>query len=161
MSNRRITYPETGFKATGTKLLKNPTRKIAFLGLWVWLTAFGAASFAAETGAVKPLAVHAHRYQDFQRDAVVCEVFGEIRNLGSRPLKSVTIRLEMLDKKGKVVAAEDLTPPLRVIQAGNAKGELRAVRPQEIGNFIQDTKNCPEAWLEGRIKYRITAVQTE
>ena len=141
--------------------MKHPVHKIALIGLSLWLIVFSAAAIAAETGTVKPLAVQAHRYQDFQRDAVVCEVFGEIKNVGARPLKSVTIHLEMLDKKGKVVAAEDLTPPLRVIKAGNAKGELRAVNPQEIGNFLQATKTCPEAWLEGRIKYRITAVQTE
>ena len=114
-----------------------------------------------ENPPVTPLAVHAHRYQDFQRNAVVCEVFGEIKNSGSRPVKSFTLHLEMLDAKGKVLANEDLTLPLRVIVPGNAKGELRAVKPNEIGNFIQDTKNCPEQWLEGRIKYQIKDVQTE
>ncbi|MEK6683407.1 MAG: hypothetical protein AABY46_01965 [Nitrospirota bacterium] len=113
------------------------------------------------TPLVTPLAVHAHRYQDFQRNAVVCEVFGEIKNSGSRPVKSFTLHLEMLDAKGKVLAVEDLTLPLRVIVPGNAKGVLQAVKPDEIGNFIQDTKNCPEQWLEGRIKYQIKDVQTE
>ncbi|HUK55446.1 MAG TPA: hypothetical protein VLY20_02170 [Nitrospiria bacterium] len=110
---------------------------------------------------ITPLAVHAHRYQDFQRNAVVCEVFGEIKNTGSQPIKSFTLHLEMLDSKGKDLTQEDLTLPLRVIVPGNPKGELRPVNPQEIGNFIQDTKNCPDRWLEGRIKYSIKSVQTE
>jgi hypothetical protein len=114
-----------------------------------------------ESPPVTPLAVHAHRYQDFQRNVIACELFGEIKNTGSRPVKSFTLHLEMLDVKGKVLANEDLTLPLRVIVPGNAKGELRAVKPNEIGNFIQDTKNCPEQWLEGRIKYQIKDVQTE
>jgi hypothetical protein len=110
---------------------------------------------------VTPLAVHAHRYQDFQRNAIACEVFGEIKNTGAQPVKSFTLHLEMLDAKGKVLTNEDLTLPLRVIIPGNAKGEIRAVRPNEIGNFIQDTQNCPEKWLEGRIKYQIKNVQPE
>jgi hypothetical protein len=114
-----------------------------------------------ESPPVTPLAVHAHRYQDFQRNVIACELFGEIKNTGSRPVKSFTLHLEMLDVKGKVLADEDLTLPLRVIVPGNAKGELRAVKPNEIGNFIQDTKNCPEQWLEGRIKYHIKDVQIE
>lgn len=114
-----------------------------------------------ESPPVTPLAVHAHRYQDFQRNTVACEVFGEIKNTGSRPVRSFTLHLEMLDAKGKVLAVEDLTLPLRVIVPGNAKGELRAVKPNEIGNFIQDTNNCPEQWMEGRIKYSIKSVQTE
>jgi hypothetical protein len=110
---------------------------------------------------VTPLAVHAHRYQDFQRNAIACEVFGEIKNTGAQPVKSFTLHLEMLDAKGKVLANEDLTLPLRVIVPGNAKGEIRAVKSNEIGNFIQDTQNCPEEWLEGRIKYNIKAVQAD
>ena len=116
---------------------------------------------ANERMSITPLAVHAHRYQDFQRNRVVCEVFGEIKNTGSQPVKSFTLHLEMLDSKGKRLTQEDLTLSLRVIVPGNAKGEPRPVNPQEIGNFIQDTENCPDQWLEGRIKYNIKAVQTE
>ncbi|MBI3596603.1 MAG: hypothetical protein HY203_05560 [Nitrospirae bacterium] len=116
---------------------------------------------AKERMPITPLAVHAHRYQDFQRSRVACEVFGEIKNTGSQPVKSFTLQLEMMDSKGKVLTQEDLMLPLRVIVPGNAKGELRAVNPQEIGNFIQDTKNCPDQWLEGRIKYSIKSVQME
>lgn len=116
---------------------------------------------AGETVSIEPLAVHAHRFQDFQRGAVVCEVFGEIKNIGTKPVKSFTLHLEMLDRKGKVTATEDLTLPLRVIVAPRAKGVLRPVQPQEIGNFIQETRNCPDKWQEGRIRYSIKAVQTE
>jgi hypothetical protein len=116
---------------------------------------------AKERWPITPLAVHAHRYQDFQRDRVVCEVFGEIKNTGSQPVKGFTLHLEMLDAKGKRLTQEDLALPLRVIVPGNAKGDLRAVNPQEIGNFIQDTENCPDQWMEGRIKFSIKSVQME
>jgi len=119
------------------------------------------AESAKEKMPITPLAVHAHRYQDFQRNRVACEVFGEIKNTGSQSVKSFTLHLEMLDSKGKELSQEDLILPLRVIVSGNAKGELRPLNPQEIGNFIQDTQNCPDQWLEGRIKYSIKAVQTE
>ncbi len=116
---------------------------------------------AAQEIPVKALAVHAHRYQDFRRGLIVCEVFGEIKNTGDRPIKNFTLHLEMLDRKGKVVGNEELLLELRVIAPGRARGDLRAVKPQEIGNFIADTKNCPDSWLEGRIRYRVLSVQTE
>jgi hypothetical protein len=137
------------------------------IGLWTAFMLFIVALSNCPADAAKaevpitPLAVHAHRYQDFRRNLVACEVFGEIKNTGGQPVKSFTLHLEMLNAKGKRIADEDLTLPLRVIVPGNAKGEIRAVRPNEIGNFIQDTKNCPEQWLEGRIKYSIRSVQTE
>ncbi|HEY5647926.1 MAG TPA: hypothetical protein VIU33_00390 [Nitrospiria bacterium] len=108
-----------------------------------------------------PWAVHAHRYQDFGKNKIMCEVFGEVKNSGKKPLKSFTLHLEMLDEKGKTVSAEDLTLQLRVIETKNARGTLRAVQPGEFGNFIQDTANCPGNWQDGRIRYSITAVQTE
>lgn len=137
------------------------------IGLWaafiLFIVALSNRSAEPAKGEVPitPLAVHAHRYQDFRRNLVACEVFGEIRNTGRQPVKSFTLHLEMLNAKGKRIANEDLTLPLRVIVPGNAKGEIRAVRPKEIGNFIQDTKNCPVQWLEGRIKYSIRSVQME
>lgn len=108
-----------------------------------------------------PWAVHAHRYQNFQKNKVICEVFGEVKNTGTKAVKSFTLHLEMLDKKGKAAATEDLTLQLRVIEAKNARGKLRAVQPGEFGTFIQDTANCPENWQDGRIRFAITAVQTE
>lgn len=129
--------------------------------IFSWILPDRSADSAAKRWPIAPLAVHAHRYQDFQRNRVVCEVFGEIKNIGSRPVKSFTLHLEMLDAKGRPLTQEDLTLPIRVIVPGRAKGELRPMNPQEIGNFIQDTKNCPDQWLEGRIKYSIKAVQTE
>ena len=134
---------------------------IIVVGLLSFALLAQSAEPAKERPAITPLAVHAHRYQDFQRDRVVCEVFGEIKNTGSQPVKGFTLHLEMLDAKGKRLTQEDLTLPLRVIVPGNAKGELRAVNPQEIGNFIQDTENCPDQWLEGKIKYNIKSVQIE
>lgn len=118
-----------------------------------------AAQSAPET--LLPWAVHAHRYQDFRKNATVCEVFGEVKNTGKKPVKSFTLHLEMLDNKGRAIASEDIELALRVIVPKNARGVLRAVRTNEIGNFIQDTMNCPENWQEGRIRYKITAILTE
>jgi len=123
-----------------------------FLLVWPSKPAIGSAM-------ITPLAIHAHRYQDFQKNAVACEIFGEVRNTGDQPIRGFTLNLEMLDSKGKVVSEEALNLELRVIVPGNAKGEIRSVNPHEIGNFIQDTRNCPDRWLEGRIKYRITKVE--
>ena len=108
---------------------------------------------------IKILALHAHRYQDFQRDRLQCEVFGEIQNLSNRLLKGVTVTIEFLDEKGKLVATEEVALIPRVIAPGNARGEARPVRPQEIGHFNQDTTQCPEKWLEGRIRYRIKNIE--
>jgi hypothetical protein len=94
-------------------------------------------------------------------DRIRCEVFGEIKNLSNRQLKSVSVTLEFLDEKGKLVATEDATLALRIIATGNARGEARPVRPQEIGNFSQDTTQCPETWLEGRIRYKIKNIEWE
>lgn len=110
---------------------------------------------------VKFLALHAHRYQDQQVDRIRCEVFGEIKNLSNRPLKGVTVTIEFLDDKGKLIATEEGVLALRVIAPGNARGEMRPLRSQEIGHFSQDTAQCPEKWLEGRIRYRIKNIEWE
>lgn len=108
---------------------------------------------------IKILALHAHRYQDQQVDRIRCEVFGEIQNLSDRPLKSVTVAIEFLDEKGKLIATEEGMLVLRVIAPRNARGEVRPLRSQEIGNFNQDTTQCPEKWLEGRIRYKIKSIE--
>jgi hypothetical protein len=117
---------------------------------------------AQESGpAIKILALHAHRYQDQQVDRIRCEVFGEIKNPSNRPLKSLTVTIEFLDEKGKLIATEDANLALRIVGTGNARGEARPVRPQEIGNFNQDTVNCPDNWLEGRIRYKVKNIEWE
>ena len=110
-------------------------------------------------GQVKILALHAHRYQDQQVDRIRCEVFGEIQNLSSRLLKSVTVTIEFLDEKGRLIATEEGMLAFRVIAPGNARGEMRPLRSQEIGHFNQDTTQCPEKWLEGRIRYKIKTIE--
>lgn len=108
---------------------------------------------------IKVVALHAHRYQDFEMNRIRCEVFGEIQNLSNRLLKSVTVTIEFLDEKGKLIATEEGILAFRVIAPGNARGEVRPLRSQEIGHFNQDTTQCPEKWLEGRIWYRIKNVE--
>lgn len=107
------------------------------------------------------LAMHAHRYQDFQKKQVRCEVFGEIKNLGPQSITQILMHVEFLDRNKKPVYQEQMELALRVIKPGNAKGEQRPVQPQEIGNFIQDTKECPENWQEGRIKFEIKSFTTQ
>ena len=108
---------------------------------------------------IKILALHAHRYQDQQVDRIRCEVFGEIQNLSSRLLKSVTVTIEFLDEKGRLIATEEGMLAFRVIAPGNARGEMRPLRSQEIGHFNQNITQCPEKWLEGRIRYRIKNIE--
>jgi hypothetical protein len=110
---------------------------------------------------VSLLAVHAHRYQDFQKNAVVCEIFGELKNNGTQPVRSVLLQVTFLDAKKNPVYEEEMELPLRVVRPGNAKGDLRAVKPHEIGNFIQDTKQCPPGWQEGRIKVKLKSFTAE
>ncbi len=132
-----------------------------FLLSFIGTTGLSLEAAQSDPGTLIPWAVHAHRYQDFRKNQTICEIFGEVKNTGSKPVKSFTLHLEMLDKKGQAVGTEDIELALRVVVPKNARGVLRAVRTGEIGNFIQDTKNCPENWQEGRIRYKITATQTE
>ncbi len=110
---------------------------------------------------VEFLALHAQRYQNHMQRRVRCEVFGEVKNLSNRPLKGVVIELELLDEKGKLLVTEEVALTFRVIAPRNARGEPRPVRPQEIGNFTQDTSQCPQKWLEGRVRYTIKNIEWE
>ena len=134
---------------------------ILFLSTIVVLFPLDATPAAEKKLPIEVIAFHAHRYQNFQRNRTACEVFGEIKNVGKRPIRDITVNLKLLDKRGKVVASEDLRIPLRVIVGRNARGQLRPAKSQEIGIFTQDTRNCPEKWMGGRIKYKITAINTE
>jgi hypothetical protein len=119
----------------------------------------GTNTWSQDSSSIRILALHAQRYQDHMRNQSRCEVFGEIKNLSNRPLKGVVIELELLSEKGNIVAKEEVELTFRVIAPRNARGELRPVRPQEIGNFTRDTSRCPEKWLEGRIRYRIKNIE--
>ena len=107
------------------------------------------------------LAFHAQRYQNHTVNQIRCEVFGEIKNLSNRLLKNITVMIEFLDEKGAVVGKEEARILFRVIAPRNARGELRPVRPQEIGYFNHDTHQCPSKWLEGRIRYKVKNVEWE
>ena len=104
---------------------------------------------------IQVVAFHAQRYHDVMANRLMCEVFGEVKNVSDRPLKRITVQFSFLDQGGKVVATEELELVFRVIVPRNARGEARSVQPQEFGNFGQDTASCPDQWLEGRIKYEI------
>ena len=103
----------------------------------------------------------AERYQDHERNEVRCEVFGEIKNVSDRSLIGVTVSVEFLDAKGKKIVNEDIPLELRVIEPRKPKGELRPVKPNEYGNFVQDTANCPANWMEGRIQYKVKKVDLQ
>lgn len=136
---------------------RSPRRLLAAIAAMFALVA----PLAAADLPVSLLAVHAHRYQDFQKNAVLCEIFGELKNTGAQPIRSVLLQVTFLDDKKKPVYEEEMDLPLRVVRPGSAKGDLRAVKPQEIGTFIQDTKQCPAAWQEGRIKVKVKSFTTE
>ena len=103
---------------------------------------------------VRFLGFHAHKYQDFEKKMVSCEVFGEMENLGTRELKGVRVEVDLLDEKGKVVYSEETELLPRVIVFGNPKGVEQPLKHSEIGIFSKNTKECPEKWLEGRIRFR-------
>ncbi|MEK7871028.1 MAG: hypothetical protein AAB244_01430, partial [Nitrospirota bacterium] len=42
---------------------------------------------------VRFLGFHAHKYQDFEKKMVSCEVFGEMENLGTKELKGVRVEV--------------------------------------------------------------------
>ena len=110
---------------------------------------------------VEIMAFHAQRYQDFIRNRIMCEIFGEVKNRSSRPLKGMVVEIKFLDEKGKEVATEELSLSFRVVVGRKARGEARSVKPQEIGNFIKDTAQCPKKWLEGRIQYTVKNFEWE
>ena len=138
---------------------------LKILTLTFFVAFYGLLSFPVHAADPKPpievLALHAQRYQDHAANKIRCEIFGEIKNISDRPLKSVSVTLEFFDEKGKKIASEDDFLTLRVIQKRKPKGVARPVKPNEIGVFIQDTQNCPPSWLEGRIKYKIKTVEWE
>ena len=125
-------------------------------GCWLLATSLWALD---PNPSVEFLALHAQRYQDHTQRRVRCEIFGEVKNLSNRPLKGVVIELEFLDEKGKLLVIEEVALTFRVIAPRNARGELRPVRPQEIGHFSQNTSRCPEKWLEGRVRYKIKNIE--
>lgn len=104
---------------------------------------------------VRFLGFHAHKYQDFEKKMVSCEVFGEMENLGTRELRGVRVEIDLLDEKGKVVYSEEMELLPRVIVFGNPKGVEQPLKHSGIGIFSMNTKECPEKWLEGRIKFRL------
>ncbi len=108
-----------------------------------------------EPGPVRFLGFHAHKYQDFEKKMVSCEVFGEMENLGTRKLRGARVEVDLLDEKGKVVYSEEMELLPRVIVFGNPKGVEQPLKHSEIGIFSMNTKECPEKWLEGRIKFRL------
>ena len=113
---------------------------------------------APATGPLQIIAMHALRYQDFERAITACQVFGEVKNIGTQSVISFTLSLELLDKDGRVVHKEDLRLRTRVIRPGNAIGDLRPLQPGEFGDVTAETSACPAQWLEGRIRYRLGPV---
>ncbi len=109
-------------------------------------------------GPLKLIAVHALRSQDFERGAVACQVFGEVKNTGTQPVRSFILLVEFLDKDGRVVHKEDLNVRPRIPRPGNAVGDLRPLRPGEFGEVIAEPSACPAQWLEGRIRYHLGRV---
>lgn len=113
-----------------------------------------------DPGPVRFLGFHAHKYQDFEKNMVSCEVFGEMENLGTKELKGVRVEVDLLDEKGKVVYSEETELLPRVIVFGNPKGVEQPLKHSEIGIFSINTKECPEKWLEGRIRYKLIEAVT-
>lgn len=134
-------------------------------GLRMWrlvglllLASAGWASAAWAAGPLELIAVHARRLQDFERGAVACQVFGEVKNAGQRPVTAFILSVEFLDKDGRVVHKENLTLQPRIPRPGHAVGDLRPLRPGEFGEVAAEPSACPAQWLEGRIRYHLDRV---
>jgi ABC 3 transport family len=118
-------------------------------------------------GAIRPaaslklLAVHAHRYQNFEQNRISCEIFGEFQNVGTRKIQSFTLEIELLDEQNRSVATEKLVIMPVSISREAPRGVVKAIEPKDYGYFNMDTVNCPTQWLEGKIKYRVKAVDLE
>ena len=149
---------------TGVKPLKNimkTTARDRTPVRWAVAMAISLISFYSILWAQAPdagidiIAFHAQRYQEFTQGKINCEVFGEIKNNSDRELRGVTVSVDFLDKKGKVVAHNEMALVLRVIAPRKPKGEARPVKTGEIGIFSQDSVQCPDTWLEGRINYKV------
>ena len=120
-----------------------------------------AESAIGPAAALKLLAVHAHRYQNFEQNRTRCEIFGEFQNVGNRKIRSFTLEAKLLDAQNKTVGSEELVISPLSISREHPKGIVKAIEPQEYGYFNIDTRECPAQWLEGKIKYQIKAVQQE
>jgi hypothetical protein len=110
---------------------------------------------------LKLLAVHAHRYQNFEQDRTRCEIFGEFQNTGTRKIRSFILETKLLDAHDKTVGSEDLVINPLSISREHPKGIEKAIDPKEYGYFNIDTRDCPADWLEGKIKYQLKTVQPE
>jgi len=116
---------------------------------------------ANPAASLKILAVHAHRYQNFEQNRAGCEIFGEFQNIGTRKIRSFTLEIKLLDAQSRTVGSEELLINPLSISRENPKGIAKAIEPKEYGYFNIDTRNCPAEWLEGKIKHQIKAVQSE
>ena len=141
--------------------------RVAFLlaGFLLLLPKSGITADAkGETGPIaslKLLAVHAHRYQNFEQNRTRCEIFGEFQNIGTRKIRSFTLEIKLFDVQNKAVGSEELVITPLSISRENPKGIAKAIEPKEYGYFNMDTGNCPAHWLEGKIKYQVKAVHPE
>lgn len=142
-------------------------RRVAFLmtGLLLLLPWLGIAAEAkgapGPIASLKLLAVHAHRYQNFEQNRISCEIFGEFQNIGTRKIRSFTLEIKLLDAQNKAVGLEELVVTPLSISRENPKGIAKAIEPKEYGYFNMDTGTCPSQWLEGKFKYQVKAVHLE
>lgn len=119
------------------------------------------AKTAGPIASLKLLAVHAHRYQNFEQNRISCEIFGEFQNIGTRKIGSFTLEIKLLDVQNRAVGSEELVITPLSISRENPKGIAKAIEPKEYGYFNMDAGNCPAQWLEGKIKYQMKAVHLE
>jgi hypothetical protein len=113
------------------------------------------------SASLKLLAVHAHRYQNFEQNRVSCEIFGEFQNVGTRKIRSFILETKLLDAQNKTVGSEQLVINPLSISREHPKGIAKPIEPKGYGYFNIDTRDCPDRWLEGKIKYQVKSVQSE
>lgn len=105
---------------------------------------------------VKVIGVHSRRYQD-RKVGSMCEVYGEVQNVGGKPMDEIRFTIELLDSTGKLVSKEDGAAKL-TIPAPNIRKGITPLRPRFFGEFLYKIKNCPPEWHEGKVRFQINEI---
>ena len=84
-------------------------------------------------------------------------VFGEVKNLGNRTLKKVSIVVYCLDDQGKAVF-EKVFHPLWVSDSGFSIRDDKPLKPNYSEKFGYELDDAPSDW-KGKVRVQVTAVE--
>jgi len=84
-------------------------------------------------------------------------IFGEVKNLGSRTLKRVSIVVYCLDDQGKAIFDKDFHP-LWVSDSGFSMRDDKPLKPNYGEKFGYGLDDAPSGW-KGKVRVQVTAVE--